>query len=357
MDENSTVLQLHDYQIHFGTLGPELVDLVSPYGKIFVLVDDNTRLHCLPVLQVCLQNTKLHILEIDSGEQHKNLDTCQRLWKEMFALRSDRSSLLINLGGGVIGDMGGFVASTYMRGIDFVQIPTTLLSQVDASVGGKLGVDFNGLKNSVGLFRNPLAVFINPEFLQTLPAQEVRSGYAEVIKHALIQDVAAWKKIQKITDLEAVSWQEIIHESVAIKHQIVREDPHELGLRKLLNFGHTIGHAIESVFLESSKPLLHGEAIAIGMICESYISAAKGKIDEEELTQVTAYLCTIFGSPAIDPVDYDEFIIRMQGDKKNTAGMINFTLLEKPGKGLINQTADEELIKASLDYYHRLSIV
>lgn len=355
MSDKSIVLNLQDYHIYFGDLGSELADLVASYSKIFVLVDEHTQMHCLPRLQASLSALDLQILTIRSGEQHKNLDTCQQLWKEMFAKQADRSSLVINLGGGVIGDMGGFVASTFMRGVDFVQIPTTLLSQVDASVGGKLGIDFNGLKNSVGLFRNPLGVFIDPEFLETLPLQEIRSGYAEIIKHTLVQDTAAWHALQQITDLSTVSWQEIIRDSVAIKHKIVSEDPHEMGNRKLLNFGHTIGHAIESVFLESSKPLLHGEAIAIGMICETYLSAAQGKINDSQLAEVTDYLLSIYGATKLDASDYPQFISRMYGDKKNTAGKINFTLLEKPGQGVINQTASEELIKSSIDYYQRLS--
>lgn len=354
MSENSSVLDLHDYHIYFGNLGSELRERVAPYSQVFVLVDENTRKHCLPRLEKCLNDGDLQIIQIKSGEQHKTLDTCQKVWAEMFDHNADRHGLVINLGGGVIGDMGGFIASTYMRGIDFIQIPTTLLSQVDASVGGKLGIDFNGLKNSVGLFRNPQGVFIDSQFLTTLPSLEVRSGYAEIIKHALIQDETAWEDLKQIRNLEGVSWTPIIRDSVSIKQQVVTEDPQEKGRRKLLNFGHTIGHAIESVLLESSKPLLHGEAIAIGMICETYLSAAQGKIEEGQLADISEYILSIFGTVELNPADFPLFIKRMYGDKKNTGGKINFTLLEKPGQGIVDQTASEELIVSSLSYYQQL---
>ncbi|MCZ2102743.1 MAG: 3-dehydroquinate synthase, partial [Chitinophagales bacterium] len=240
----------------------------TSWSKIFVLVDENTEKYCLFHLLEQM-DLPIHVIKIPSGEQHKNLNTCQLVWQNLMAKGADRLSLLINLGGGVIGDLGGFCAGTYMRGIRFIQIPTTLLSQVDASVGGKLGVDFMERKNMIGLFGNPEAVFIFTDFLKTLPERELKSGYAEMLKHALIADKDAWNRLSK-TDVATINdWESTIYESVMIKQSIIQEDPLEAGKRKILNFGHTVGHAIESYWISREKPLLHGEAIAIGMVAEA----------------------------------------------------------------------------------------
>ncbi|MEQ8926380.1 MAG: 3-dehydroquinate synthase family protein, partial [Fulvivirga sp.] len=265
-------------------VGKEVKKVVAtlPSSKVAVLVDENTHEHCLPHLGI----KDFVLIRINSGEVHKNLATCQFIWETLTDHGFDRQGLLLNLGGGVIGDMGGFCASTYKRGIRFVNIPTTLLAQVDASVGGKLGIDFNRFKNHIGIFAEPEAVIIDPFFLETLPANELRSGFAEVIKHHLIRDLDGWKQLSQ-SKMETLNWLEVIKHSVEIKNDIVIKDPKESGVRKILNFGHTIGHALESHYLNSDEPLLHGEAIALGMICESHISYQKNMISKEMLKEIT----------------------------------------------------------------------
>ncbi|MCC6690576.1 MAG: 3-dehydroquinate synthase, partial [Bacteroidia bacterium] len=243
----------------------------------FILVDQNTIVHCLPYLIAEVKSLKnAEIIEIESGEQNKNIKVCIELWKVLGEYQANRKSVIINLGGGVICDIGGFVASTFKRGIEFINIPTTLLAQVDASVGGKTGIDFNNFKNEIGVFNNPSAVIVNPYFLKTLSKKEYLSGFAEIIKHALIADLAYWEKILKTELSDEVGIAELVKQSIAIKRKVVESDPHEKGLRKILNFGHTIGHALESYFLEKNESIvLHGEAVAAGMICEAYLSFRK----------------------------------------------------------------------------------
>lgn len=320
------------------------------YSKLCVLVDENTELYCLPKVQSFLSHA--HVIRVKSGEEEKTLTTCMHIWQEMTDLQLDRKALLVNLGGGVIGDMGGFCASTYKRGIDFIQIPTTLLSQVDASVGGKLGIDFNSFKNHIGVFRVPNAVLINSKFLETLDPREVRSGYAEVIKHALIADKAKWDELKTKT-LEDQNWEGIAKHSVAIKSRIAEEDPTEKGLRKVLNFGHTIGHAIESFYLpQVGKKLLHGEAIAIGMIAEAYVAYTKGFITIEEVEEVKSYLISIYGKVEIPLKDYDEIVPLTLQDKKNENSSVLCTLLEKVGEANYNQPITSEEIIDSINYYN-----
>ena len=241
-------IKADNYSVWIGENSISKLD-VSQYSKIGILVDENTKEFCLPLLS---EIKKSVIIEIKSGEENKNIDSCNLIWEALTKNCFDRNSLLINLGGGVIGDMGGFCASTYKRGIEFIQIPTSLLAMVDASVGGKLGVDFNGLKNQVGLFSNPKSVIINPKFLETLPEDELRSGFAEVVKHALIVDKNLWNHL-KNNPFQDLYWEEIIESSVQIKNKIVMSDPKEKGERKKLNFGHTFGHAIESYYLECGR--------------------------------------------------------------------------------------------------------
>ena len=353
------ILNLKNYQIVLGedeiwTTIKNVLHQSDIYSSILVLVDENTKEHCLPVFQKNVAHPNLRILEIPSGEINKNLDTCQRIWTLLMEQQADRKSLLINLGGGVIGDMGGFAAGTYKRGFDFIQIPTTLLAMVDASIGGKLGVDFNNIKNSIGLFLNPQVVFIYPPFLESLPDRELRSGFAEVIKHALIADHGMWMGIQEIKKLERVKWKELIIRSLKIKQQIVEQDPYEKGLRKVLNFGHTIGHAIESHSLTTSEPLLHGEAIAVGMICEAYLSSKSFVLSQNAVNRIAKYIIQIYGKSHIDSRSFDKLLDLMAQDKKNEFGKINFSLLKEEGVAVFNQTCDASLIRESLVYYQGL---
>ncbi len=305
---------------------------VSKYSKIGILVDENTKEFCLPLLSEIKESI---IIEIKSGEENKNIDSCNLIWEALSKNSFDRNSLLINLGGGVIGDMGGFCSSTYKRGIDFIQIPTSLLAMVDASVGGKLGIDFNGLKNHVGLFSNPKAVLINPEFLQTLPEDQLKSGFAEVLKHALISDKNLWKEIISVPFNE-MKWEGIIETSINIKNKIVISDPFEKGERKKLNFGHTFGHAVESYYLEKGTPILHGEAIFMGIILESELSS----LSVLEKNDIKNYILSNFSLP-YTPAKSD-ILSFLRNDKKNKEEEINFSLLNTIGDCTINNLFSED---------------
>ncbi len=315
------------------------------YSKIAVLVDENTNEHCYPSLKDLLPPHQL--VEIQSGEQQKQLTTCGYIWQQLTNHAFDRKSLFINLGGGVIGDMGGFCASTYKRGIDFLNIPTTLLSQVDASVGGKLGIDFHGYKNHIGMFKDPQQVIISPKFLASLPYAELRSGFAEVIKHHLIYDAKGWSSLID-TALKDQPWFDVIHHSVYIKSQIVKEDPFESGLRKILNFGHTIGHAIESFYLDiPDQKLLHGEAIAIGMITEAYLSMKKVGLSQIDFETIKNYIIGLFNPKPIAESNFEAISALSLQDKKNEGGIINCTLLSAIGKSEFDiPIAKDDIIQA-----------
>lgn len=320
------------------------------YSAICIIVDQNTEKHCFPLLSDLFENPI--VISVPAGEKEKTLRTCEKIWQKMTDHQLDRKALVINLGGGVIGDMGGFCAATYKRGIDFIQIPTTLLSQVDASVGGKLGIDFNAFKNHIGVFQEPKAVFIDTTFLATLPMEELRSGFAEIIKHCLIADKAKWDTLKTAT-FPNYDWTDLAAHSIAIKSRITEEDPKEMGLRKILNFGHTIGHAIESYYLEiPDKRLLHGEAIAIGMITEAYISFKKGFISKEELEDLKKYIVSVFKKIEIFEFDIEKLIPLTMQDKKNENKKIQCTLLEKIGEANFNNPINYNEIKEAINYYN-----
>ena len=324
------------------------------YSKVFVFTDGNTSEICLPVFQRMLDDfTSFDLIETDPGEENKNIDFCIGIWKTLLDFEADRKSLMINLGGGVITDMGGFVASTYKRGIDFINIPTTLLSMVDASVGGKTGIDIDNVKNMVGTFSLPQAVFIESEFLKTLPERELSSGFAEMIKHGLIMDKAYFEAL-KAVDYRLVSAAQILR-SVEIKHEVVTQDPLEKGLRKILNFGHTIGHAVESYALSNSKqPLTHGEAIAIGMICESFLSVKYCGLPEQDLEQITTYIQSIYPAYQIAEGSFASILELVKADKKNEHGYVMFSLLAAIGKCEYNcKVTDEDLLQ-SLKYFNQV---
>ena len=329
-------VKANDYSIFIGKESLQKYDFNS-YNQLAILVDENTKRDCLPAF-LKATNIDAIIIEIQSGEEHKNIEKCQLIWNALSSQQFDRNSLLINLGGGVIGDMGGFAASTYKRGIDFIQITTSLLAMVDASIGGKLGIDFAYLKNQIGVFNNPKAVLINPIFLNSLPKNQLLSGFAEVVKHALIADKCYWEEI-KTTPLEKMNWESIIFQSVVIKNNIVTQDALEKGERKKLNFGHTFGHAIESFYLKLGNPILHGEAISLGMILENNLS----KINKEEKNEITSFISNTFSIPKKPPLK--ALLEWMKSDKKNRKEKINFTLLNAIGSSIVNQefTLDELL--------------
>ncbi len=351
------IISFAEYNIYIGDIRQSLPDFLQQrrYSRLVVICDDNSSQHCLPLVAPLL-NEDFITIKIPPGEQHKHIETCKLIWQQMIEAEIDRKALVVNLGGGVIGDMGGFCAATYKRGVNFVQIPTTLLSQVDASIGGKLGIDFMHVKNSIGVFQNPEAVLIDPQFLQTLSGREMRSGFAEIIKHSLIADKAQWSYIKEIRNTKGVDWVSFIIESLKIKQHIVAADPFEKGIRKALNFGHTIGHAVESLMLETTVPLLHGEAIAIGMICESWLSHRLQGLPEEDLAEISRFIVNIFGHHSIREANFPKLLHLMYNDKKNEADQINFTLVSPIGNSIINQTVLEEEIIGSLRYYNQLAV-
>lgn len=322
------------------------VDKVN-YSSVFILVDTNTFEHCYPrFMQFFSAKSGVEVIQIDAGEEHKNIDTCIGVWEAIADLGGDRKSLLITLGGGVVNDLGGFVAATFKRGIDFISIPTTLLAMVDASVGGKTGVDLGVLKNQVGLFANPKMVLIDPEYLQTLSHREIRSGVAEIIKYGLTYDRDLYDKISTNKQLNIVS---LIQRSVEIKNQVVTKDPKEKGLRKILNFGHTIGHAVESYFLKSKnkKKLTHGEAIAVGMICECYISSQLLGFPFSKTKEIKQTITSIYGKTEITESDFDKIISLLKHDKKNVGGRVNFVLLKNIEDCKIDCKVSNQLVKES----------
>ncbi|UII34845.1 3-dehydroquinate synthase [Fulvivirga ulvae] len=320
------------------------------YSKIAVLVDENTFAHCYPTLRDNLPEHTL--IQIKSGEINKTLDTCTHVWQELTDQSFDRKSLLINLGGGVIGDLGGFCAGTYKRGVDFINIPTTLLSQVDASVGGKLGIDFNGLKNHIGLFREPKNILIDLNFLSTLPKREIRSGFAEIIKHHLISDKAGWNNL-KSNSFDNLNWSALVPHSVQIKYKIVAEDPYEGGLRKALNFGHTIGHAVESYLLNNDRAILHGEAVAVGMICETYLSFKRKLISKAELHDITDYIRSIYDKVQLSDKDREHICGYLMQDKKNRGSNVLAALLNGVGNVEWDQSLSKEESLDSLAFYDK----
>jgi 3-dehydroquinate synthase len=350
-------IQSLGYNVYFEENLTSLLPFIEErgYSQILVLVDRNTNDNCLPVLQNAIPDL-IHydIIEVDPGEENKNIDFCIGVWKTMLDFGADRKALMINLGGGVVTDMGGFAASTFKRGIDFIQIPTTLLSQVDASVGGKTGIDLDNVKNIIGTFTQPQAVFISTEFLKTLDERQLVSGFAEIIKHGLIQDKSLYETCKSL-DLADIS-ADLIYKSVQIKNNIITQDPTEKGLRKILNFGHTIGHAIEGYSLYNDEvPLLHGEAIAIGMVCEAWLSHKLAGLSEEELRDITATFLSKYPKYTYAEEKYTLFLDLMKNDKKNEDNKIGFALLKEIGDCTYNVYVGEEDIKAALDYYTTIS--
>ncbi len=324
---------------------------LEDYSKVFILTDDIVAERCLPELKDMIRLNSPIIVKINHGEQHKSIETCQKLWGQLLEQNADRKSVFINLGGGVVGDLGGFIASTYKRGIDYIQVPTTLLAMVDATIGSKTGIDFGGYKNVIGTFKESKAVVVNTKFLDTLPEVELKSGFAEIIKHALIADENYWKEIQQIDFTKNIDWDDIVKRSVEIKETIVKQDPFENGIRKALNFGHTIGHAIESYRIKNGLMTYHGHCVVAGMVCALFLSNKKIGLSQSLLRDLSAQLKKWYPDTLINHKMYDELIRLVKNDKKNERGQVMFTLLSKIGQPLVNQPiSDQEIIEA-LDFY------
>ena len=343
-------------KISFGATG--LLDLSkellkSKTSSIFILVDSNTKKFCLSnfIAQTKIKNYE--VIEMPAGEEFKNIKTCEMIWHKLTEKGADRKSILINLGGGVVCDLGGFAASTFKRGIDFYNIPTTLLSMVDASVGGKTGIDLGSLKNQIGIFKEPKEVIIESNWLKTLPQDEIRSGFAEMLKHGLIASASYWDKLKKIDLLSISNLSKHIKPSINIKKRIVLKDYKEKNLRKILNFGHTFGHAIESYFLEhkDKKSLLHGEAISIGMILEAYISTQVSGFPFDKALDIKKMFNKYFPKVMFKSEEKQSIISLLSHDKKNDHGKINFVLLEDISKPVIDVNAGERLLNDAFEFY------
>ncbi len=349
-----TSIQAATYPIHFDENAyQELNKFIKNknYSSIFILVDDNTLEHCYPRFIQFVESTKpIEVIQINPGEVYKNIETCVGVWNVMTELGADRQSLLVALGGGVITDLGGFVAATFKRGIDFINVPTTLLSMVDASIGGKTGVDLGVLKNQVGVFANPQMILIDPEYLHTVTPREIRSGTAEVIKYGMTHDVKLFNQIKDNNQLNII---DLIHRSVAIKNEVVLEDPKEKNIRKVLNWGHTIGHGVESYFMDNPQKenLTHGEAIAVGMVCETYISSKVLNFPTHKLEEARQAITAIYGKIPLLETDFEAIVDLMKHDKKNVEGEINFVLLNDYENFEINCKVSKEIIKESLAFY------
>lgn len=321
-------------------------------SKILILCDENTHEYCLPTLLPNLEtDIPFEIIEIEAGEELKTIDTAIQLWEIFSEFEADRKTLLINLGGGVITDLGGFVASTYKRGIKFINIPTTLLGMCDASIGGKTGIDHQYLKNIVGTFALPEEIFVYPDFLKTLPFEELRSGFAEMLKHGLITDKKHWNDLIEIDELRAESVSPHIQQSMKIKQEVVEKDFKEQNIRKTLNFGHTIGHAVESLFLSKGRIIPHGECVALGMICETHLSFLENLISEETSQQIINNIRKFYPYLNIEAFSNEEIIALMQNDKKNSEGKINFALLKDIGDSVFDYKSNLENINICLNFY------
>lgn len=350
-----SVIKSTSYSVYVGEKSLDALNAFlkkASYTHYFLLCDEHTFEHCLPTLLFnCPILNEAEIIELESGEQHKNMETCMQVWGALTDAGADKKSLLLNLGGGVITDLGGFVASTFKRGIDFVNIPTTLLSMVDASVGGKTGVDFEDIKNHIGTTYEPKGVFVNPVFLESLSERHVRNGYAEVIKIALIADAEFWNDIKQSDTTAHFYSEELITHAIELKNAIVKKDLRENDLRKSLNFGHSVGHALESALLKQKKDILHGEAVAFGIIIESIIAHRLKLIGKKDLNEICGYIDAIYPKIKLSAETKKLLFEYIFHDKKNEDGLLNFALPDCVGKYRLQSGITEEQISEALAMY------
>ena len=346
MKQSIIISKCLDEELHF------IFQSYNP-DKIFIIVDTTTEKKCLPELCRISKLKNAEVISIGTTDNNKNLETLSFVWKNLSDKKATRHSLIINLGGGMVTDLGGFAASTFKRGVKFVNIPTTLLAMVDASVGGKTGINFNGLKNEIGVFNNAESVIIDTNFLNTLDSENICSGYAEMIKHGLISNVNMWSKLITfdIINPDLHELQIMLADSIKVKEKIVEDDPRETGLRKALNLGHTFGHAFESHSMTVGLPILHGYAVAFGIVCELYLSCIKLGFPIDKMRQTVNYIKHIYGTYSFTCDDYGRLFELMKHDKKNVSSEINFSLLEDVGKIKINQTAAKAEIFEAFDFF------
>lgn len=324
---------------------------------VFILVDENTRKYCLPFLipQSESDRYNLIIIEIHSGEKYKSLDTVAEIWKNLTTAGADRKSVLVNLGGGVLCDLGGFAASCYNRGIETIHIPTTLLAMSDASIGGKTGFDFMSYKNHIGTFHRPERVYIFTEFLKTLEARQIKAAMAEIIKYGFISNPEIPGKL-KNQDLTTFSFDALIQICINAKIEITNSDPDEQGLRKILNFGHTVGHAIESFALSHEIDILHGEAVAVGLLCELWLSIKHRNLNINILNDYIRFYNEHFAHLTFVFENADEILERMMMDKKNSSGLLKFVLISRLGEPMWDVIVNRESVIESLVFYNALKV-
>jgi len=349
-----TTLKSNGYHIH---VGGDVFKALSAfltknnYSSYFILCDENTFQNCLPTLiTACPKLTEAEIIELESGETSKSLEFSAHIWNTFIEAKADKKSLLINLGGGVVSDLGGFTASVYKRGIDFINIPTTLLAMADASVGGKTGIDFSNLKNVIGTFTQPKAVFIYPGFLMTLSERHFQNGLIEIYKMALISDKKFWEYLKESSGAEF-----LVIKSLSLKNKIVLKDPFDKGIRNILNFGHTLGHALESLLLGTKDELLHGEAVMIGMILESHLAYQKKMIPKSELSDIIFEFQSSFPLQSIKDIPSEAIIDQIKNDKKTIKNKFKFSLIDKIGSCKFDVEVNEAQIRKAMDYYNALT--
>jgi 3-dehydroquinate synthase len=349
-----TKLEGLGYSIEIGSLLESSIEsfVKTNYAqsKIVILVDDNTHEHCLSNLIANFDVfARAEVMLIPAGEENKVIDICIQVWEALSDYEIGRKDLIINLGGGLVTDMGGFIASIFKRGVDFIHVPTTLLGMVDASIGGKNGVDLDSYKNQLGVIQMPKAIYVDTSFLETLEDEEIVNGLAEMLKHALISDKDLWEELKEIDDLSDLYTEELLSEVISIKLNVVNEDPTEKNKRKILNFGHTIGHALEGHFL-FKNPISHGHAVAMGMIAESYISFKMNLLSEEEFKDIANTILQWFPIPSIQMDDIDNIVSLLYNDKKNHSGKIQTCLLEAIGSCIYDQSPDDSLFTDAILY-------
>lgn len=348
-------LKSNGYTVYFGNnalLSVNSFLLKKNYSRCFILCDENSLQHCLPHLVIaCPQLGTADIIEVESGETNKSLETCTNIWEIFLEQKADKHCLLINLGGGVISDLGGFMATVFKRGIPYIHIPTTLLAMADACVGGKNGIDFMGIKNSLGTISQPQAVFVCPPFLNTLEEHQVLNGWVEVFKMALIADKKMWDSLSDISQINDPS--ACIFRSLELKNAIVLKDPLDSAQRKVLNFGHSLGHAIEALMLDAGEDILHGSAVCSGMILESHIAMQKKMLSAKAYQEIRTRLVNTFGPMKTIPFDKTALLDKLGHDKKNKAGSLRFSLLKKIGACAYDVEVNEKQIAKALEAYHK----
>ncbi len=343
------------YQVVFEDSMAKLVRFVNanyPHSKRYIIADNNTLEHCLPIIDKYLGEMKVEqrVFKLEPGEDSKSMDLAYQLWENFTDLGISRGDVILNIGGGVVSDLGGFVAATYKRGVDVINVPTSLLAMTDASVGGKVGVNFNQLKNHLGYFSDPKGVFIHTDFLNTLPDREFVSGYAEMIKHALISDKSTWVRMIEQGAPSVGFVTEILPASVAIKYHFVKQDPFDKGIRKVLNFGHTMGHAIETLFMDSDTEVLHGEAVAAGMICAAYVSHIEAGLAKVDVVAISNLLQEVFDLEFVTWLMAENLELPLKHDKKNAGTELRFVLLTESGKAIYDQPVSMELALRSFEF-------